>query len=68
MVNRILYSSNSGFLMQIYAIEDKKEVEIYVPSAKEICIFYEPAKSPSMELKSKIEALWFKVFLCDAII
>ncbi|XP_022132011.1 endoribonuclease Dicer homolog 3a isoform X2 [Momordica charantia] len=45
---------------QIYAIEDKKEVEIYVPSAKEICIFYEPAKSPSMELKSKIEALWFK--------
>ncbi|XP_050938034.1 endoribonuclease Dicer homolog 3a isoform X2 [Cucumis melo] len=45
---------------QVYAIEDKKEVEIYVPSAKEICIFYEPAKPQTTELRAKIEALWFK--------
>ncbi|KAG6599127.1 Endoribonuclease Dicer-like 3a, partial [Cucurbita argyrosperma subsp. sororia] len=45
---------------KIYAIEDKKEVEIYVPSAKETCIFYEPAKSLTLELKAKIEALWSK--------
>lgn len=38
-------------------------MEVYVPSAKETCRFYDKAQMPSPVLKAIIEALWFKVFL-----
>lgn len=49
-------------LLQIYTTDDRKEMEAYVPSAKEICIFYDQAWFPSLNLKEKLEASWSKVF------
>jgi len=50
------------FLLQIYTIEDRAEVHVYVPSAKELCRFYDKAWCSYVELKDKIEASWSKVF------
>ncbi|KAF5743147.1 Ribonuclease III putative isoform 1 [Tripterygium wilfordii] len=44
---------------QIYTVECRTEVDIYIPSAKESSIFYDQANSSS-DLKEKIEASWFK--------
>ncbi|XP_011002830.1 PREDICTED: endoribonuclease Dicer homolog 3-like isoform X2 [Populus euphratica] len=41
---------------QIYTIEDRAEVHVYVPSAKESCRFYDKAWCSYVELKDKIEA------------
>lgn len=49
-------------LLQIYTTDDRKEMEAYVPSAKETCIFYDQAWFPSLNLKEKLEASWSKVF------
>lgn len=38
-------------------------MEVYVPSAKETCRFYDQALFPGLGLKEKIEALWSKVFV-----
>ncbi|XP_062101177.1 endoribonuclease Dicer homolog 3 [Humulus lupulus] len=45
---------------QIYTVEDKAEMEIFVPSAKETLKFYDPNRYPFLDLKAKIEALWLK--------
>ncbi|KAJ6957432.1 endoribonuclease Dicer [Populus alba x Populus x berolinensis] len=45
---------------QIYTIEDRAEVHVYVPSAKESCRFYDKAWCSYAELKDKIEASWSK--------
>lgn len=45
---------------QIYTIEDRAEVHVYVPSAKESCRFYDKAWCSYVELKDKIEASWSK--------
>ncbi|GLT85624.1 hypothetical protein SLE2022_038100 [Rubroshorea leprosula] len=44
----------------ICTIEDRKEMEAHVPSAKEYCRFYNPVVFSSLDLKEKIEASWFK--------
>lgn len=51
-----------NILLQIYTTDDGKEMEVYVPSAKETCIFYDQAWFPSLNLKAKLEASWSKVF------
>ncbi|KAF2285070.1 hypothetical protein GH714_037736 [Hevea brasiliensis] len=45
---------------QVYTIEDRTEMDIHVPSARETCRFYDKAQCYSSELKSKIEASWSK--------
>ncbi|PSS19311.1 Endoribonuclease Dicer 3a like [Actinidia chinensis var. chinensis] len=45
---------------QVYTIEDRTELEKIIPSAKEICRFYDPAVSINMDLKAKLETLWEK--------
>ena len=49
-------------LLQIYTTEDGKEMEVYVPAAKETCRFYDQPWFPSLNLKAKMEASWYKVF------
>ncbi|KAK8597626.1 hypothetical protein V6N13_095026 [Hibiscus sabdariffa] len=44
----------------IYTIEDRTEMEAYVPSAKESCRFYDPAELSSSDLKAMLEASWSK--------
>jgi hypothetical protein len=41
-------------------------VHVYVPSAKELCRFYDKAWCSYVELKDKIEASWSKVFFSCA--
>lgn len=48
--------------MQVYTVEDRAEMEIYVPSAKEACRFYDQFQSPHTDLKEKLEAAFSKVF------
>ncbi|GMN63272.1 hypothetical protein TIFTF001_032343 [Ficus carica] len=50
----------SIFDSQVYTIEDKTEMEEYVPSAKETYRFYDPTPNPFSDLKAKIEASWLK--------
>jgi hypothetical protein len=38
-------------------------MEVYVPSAKETCRFYDQSQFPGFGLKEKIEALRSKVFV-----
>ncbi|KAM4077934.1 hypothetical protein ACJW30_12G177800 [Castanea mollissima] len=45
---------------QLYTTDDRKEMEVYVPSATETCIFYDQAWFPSLNLKEKLEASWSK--------
>ncbi|XP_015572953.2 endoribonuclease Dicer homolog 3 [Ricinus communis] len=45
---------------QIYTIEDRTEMDVHVPSAREICKFYDIAQLYSSDIKSKIEASWSK--------
>lgn len=52
-----------SLLLQIFTIEDRTEMEAHVPSAKEYCRFYNPVVFSSLDLKEKIEASWFKVFI-----
>lgn len=42
-------------------MEDKSEVEVYVPSAKETHIYFDPPQCTFTDLKAKIEALLKKV-------
>ncbi|KAA8546198.1 hypothetical protein F0562_003063 [Nyssa sinensis] len=45
---------------QIYTIEDRMELEEIIPSAKEICRFYDPVMTFSLDLKAKLESSWTK--------
>ncbi|KAL7001833.1 hypothetical protein U1Q18_002981 [Sarracenia purpurea var. burkii] len=45
---------------QIYTIEDRTELEEVIPSAKEICRFYDPTVPCNVDLKAKLESLWKK--------
>ncbi|CAL5419477.1 unnamed protein product [Camellia sinensis] len=45
---------------QIYTVEDRTELEEIIPSAEEICRFYDPAVSLNMDLKAKLESSWKK--------
>lgn len=47
--------------LQIYTIENRKELEEFIPSAKEIYKFYNPTASCNLNLKAKLEASWSKV-------
>ncbi|CAN4127930.1 unnamed protein product [Withania somnifera] len=46
---------------QIYTLEDRVELDEFVPSAKETCKFYDPILSLNTELKEKLEFSWSKV-------
>lgn len=48
-------------LLQIYTIQDRTEMEAYVPSAKESCRFYDPTQFSSLDLKAMAEAYRLKV-------
>ncbi|XP_027190700.1 endoribonuclease Dicer homolog 3a isoform X2 [Cicer arietinum] len=43
-----------------YTVVDRTEMDVYIPSAKESCRFYEQARFPALSLKPKIEASWSK--------
>ncbi|KAH9653047.1 Endoribonuclease Dicer [Citrus sinensis] len=45
---------------QVFTIEDKTEMEVFVPSAKESCRFYDQSKFCGSDLKGKLEASWSK--------
>ncbi|XP_050366617.1 endoribonuclease Dicer homolog 3a-like [Argentina anserina] len=45
---------------QIYTVEDKTEMEVYAPTAKETRRFYNPTWFSSLDLKEKIKASWTK--------
>ncbi|OWM84088.1 hypothetical protein CDL15_Pgr009335 [Punica granatum] len=45
---------------QVYTVEDRAEMETYVPSAKETCRFYDIFESLSSDLKEKMEAVFSK--------
>ncbi|XP_065848463.1 endoribonuclease Dicer homolog 3 [Euphorbia lathyris] len=45
---------------QIYTIEDKAELNLHVPSAREKCRFYDKEQFDLSDLKSKIESSWSK--------
>ncbi|KAL5786463.1 hypothetical protein ACOSQ2_008855 [Xanthoceras sorbifolium] len=45
---------------QIYTIEDRTEMEVYVPSAKESVRFYDQSRFSSLDLKAKMEVSWSK--------
>ncbi|XP_022754727.1 endoribonuclease Dicer homolog 3 isoform X2 [Durio zibethinus] len=44
----------------IYTIEDRTEMEAYVPSAKESCRFFDPTQFSNLDLKAMVEASWLK--------
>ncbi|KAK2391994.1 dicer [Trifolium repens] len=48
-----------------YVVEDRTEMDVYIPSAKESCRYYDQARFPALSLKPKIEALWSK---CDVLL
>ncbi|KAK4283890.1 hypothetical protein QN277_000793 [Acacia crassicarpa] len=43
---------------EIYMIEDKTEIDVCIPSAKESCRYYDQAQFAAMSMKSRIEAWW----------
>ncbi|KAK2645038.1 hypothetical protein Ddye_020233 [Dipteronia dyeriana] len=45
---------------QIYTIEDKTQMEVYVPSAKESVRFYDQSRFSSLDLKAKMKVSWSK--------
>ncbi|KAI6679821.1 hypothetical protein NL676_033702, partial [Syzygium grande] len=45
---------------QIYTVEDRTEIEGYVPSAKHICWFFDQLLFSNASLKEKMEASWSK--------
>ncbi|GMJ15749.1 dicer-like 3, DICER-LIKE 3 [Hibiscus trionum] len=45
----------------IYTIEDRTEMEAYVPIAKESCRFFDPTQFSSLDLKAEVEASWLKM-------
>ncbi|XP_007012461.2 PREDICTED: endoribonuclease Dicer homolog 3 [Theobroma cacao] len=45
----------------IYTIQDRTEMEAYVPSAKESCRFYDPTQFSSLDLKAMAEAYRLKI-------
>ncbi|KAG8381903.1 hypothetical protein BUALT_Bualt05G0021200 [Buddleja alternifolia] len=45
---------------QVYIVEDRMELEQYIPSAKPICRFYEPMQPSNLDTKAKLESLWSK--------
>ncbi|XP_052209161.1 endoribonuclease Dicer homolog 3a isoform X2 [Diospyros lotus] len=45
---------------QIYTIGDRTELEEIIPSAKELCRFYDPAVCFHLDLKAKLESSWVK--------
>lgn len=47
--------------MQVYAIEDSTELEIFVPSSKEMTRYYESNTFSHEQLKKKLESSWCKV-------
>lgn len=49
--------------MQVYTVVNRAEMEMYVPSAKETCRFYDQFQSLHIDLKDKVEAAFSKVFM-----
>ncbi|CAN1351384.1 Endoribonuclease Dicer homolog 3a [Linum perenne] len=47
-------------IMKIYTIKDRSDMEMYVPSAKETCKFYDKAWFCAGDLKAEIETSWSK--------
>ncbi|KAK8543151.1 hypothetical protein V6N13_136315 [Hibiscus sabdariffa] len=45
----------------IYTIEDRAEMEAYVPTAKESCRFFDPTQFSSLDLQAEVEASWLKM-------
>ncbi|KAL7112075.1 hypothetical protein ACP275_05G130300 [Erythranthe tilingii] len=45
---------------QIYIVEDRVNLEEYIPSPKQICRFYDPVQIPYVEIKAKLECSWSK--------
>lgn len=51
-------------LVKVYAIEDRAEIEAYIPSTVQTCRFYEKTwLLMNLGLKGEMEALWSKVVL-----
>ncbi|TMW91530.1 hypothetical protein EJD97_014235 [Solanum chilense] len=46
---------------QVYTLENRVELDEFVPSAKETCKFYDPIVFSNTELKAKLEFSWSKV-------
>lgn len=49
-------------LSQMYTVDDRGEIEFYVPAAKEVKRYYNPKLFLHEDLKSELETLWAKVF------
>ncbi|KAL5988342.1 helicase, partial [Asimina triloba] len=45
---------------KVCTVEDRAELELFVPTAKEINIYYERSFSLHADLKTKLDASWFK--------
>lgn len=45
---------------QIYTIEDRTELEVFIPSAKEINRFYDASQFHNLDLKAKLKSSWSK--------
>ncbi|KAI8014085.1 hypothetical protein LOK49_LG05G00935 [Camellia lanceoleosa] len=59
-INSLLRQSRVLKLRLRMLVARRTELEEIIPSAEEICRFYDPAVSLNMDLKTKLESSWEK--------